>query len=122
MISRLAKNLAKQFLSIPDAGEWKIGCHLIIYRDGNDSISWHADETQGESCILSQTIDGPNNASLVCFQPHKEIRLKNGDEQLELFPIAGDGYCMDDRIQLGYVHAILKTRRNEKGKHMAIIF
>ena len=30
---------------LPD-NEWNIGCDAIVYRNGNDHIGWHADDTQ----------------------------------------------------------------------------
>ena len=32
---------------LPDE-RWGIGVDLIAYRDGEDSIGWHADDTQGK--------------------------------------------------------------------------
>jgi hypothetical protein len=36
-------------------------------------------------------------ARTVCFQPSIKQALCNGDEQIELFPIAGDAYQMDSK-------------------------
>ena len=124
VISKLANRLAAQF-ALED-NQWNIGCHLVLYRDGKDSIAWHSDDTQGEDVVLSVTVDGPiANPRTICFQPAKGSRcLGEGDEQIELYPIPGDGYSMDGSVQGGYVHAMLKTKlsRIYETKRMAIIF
>jgi SAD/SRA domain len=104
--------------------QWNIGCHLVIYRDGKDSINWHADDTQGEDMVLSLTVDGPDDTRSICFQPANTKALQDLDEQIELFPRPGDAYSMDAGVQHGYVHAMLKTGKAgyESGKRMAIIF
>jgi alkylated DNA repair dioxygenase AlkB len=40
-----------RFCSIP---YWTIGVNVVFYRDGNDSIGYHADNDQGEDKILSK--------------------------------------------------------------------
>jgi hypothetical protein len=32
--------------------QWGIGVDLIVYKDGEDSIGWHADDTQGKHWLL----------------------------------------------------------------------
>ena len=124
-IAQVAAQLARQFnLS---NHEWNIGCHLVIYRDGKDSISWHADDTQGEDLVLSLTVDTPNDPRSICFQPANDTPLQAGDEQIELYPMAGDAYSMDGQVQNGYVHAMLKViksnnQQNNEFQRMAIIF
>ena len=97
--------------------------------DGLDSINWHADDTlQGEDVILSLIVDGGSvtDPQTICFQPKNTSPLKNGDEQIELFPIPGDGYSMDDGVvQTGCVHgAMLQTNGGIActAGQMAIIF
>lgn len=45
-VANYARELARQY-NLPN-DEWGIGVDLIIYKDGEDSIGWHADDTQGE--------------------------------------------------------------------------
>ncbi len=81
-----------------------------MYHDGKDSIHWHADDTQGKDVVLSLTVDGPvADARTICFHPATTM-LKTGDEQLELYPIPGDGYSMDGNVQASNIHAMLKRR------------
>lgn len=122
MICGVAEGLASKFGLVNN--HWNIGCHLIMYRDGKDSIHWHADDTQGEDVVLALTVDGPvADARTICFQP-ASTTLKTGDEQLELYPIPGDGYSMDGNVQASYLHAMLKTRQSHVATtgRMAIIF
>ncbi len=103
---------------------WNVGCHLILYLDGKDSIHWHTDDTQGEDVVLSLTVDGPvADAKTLCFQPATTM-LKTGDKQLELYRIPGDGYSIDGNVQASYVHAMLKIRPSYVATtgRMAIVF
>jgi hypothetical protein len=93
-----------------------------LYQDGKDSIHWHADDTHGEDVVLSLTVDSPvADARTIRFQPATTM-LKTGNEQLELYPIPGDGNSMD--VQASYVHAMLKARPSRVATtgRMAIIF
>ena len=50
-VASYAKELARYYRLPQD--EWDIGVDLIVYRDGDDSIGWHADDTQGlSSCLV----------------------------------------------------------------------
>jgi alkylated DNA repair dioxygenase AlkB len=60
VISNFAEKMAFKFGLCNS--QWNIGCHLVIYRDGKDSINWHADDTQEEDMVLSLTVDGPDDA------------------------------------------------------------
>ena len=123
VISDVAAKLASEFKL--ENSEWNIGCNLILYRNGKDSISWHADDTQGEDVVLSLTVESPPDPRTICFQPANTMELQMGDEQIELYPIAGDAYSMDGIVQAGYVHAMLKVTEAtqiEAGKRMSIIF
>jgi hypothetical protein len=120
-ISSLAARLADH-CHLPGEA-WNIGLDLLIYRDGKDNINWHSDDTQEEDTVLSLTVESPEDPRTICFQPSHLVDLQDGDEQLEFYPIAGDGYQMDGRTQVGYVHAVLKEKRDVAGKRrMAIIF
>ena len=123
VVSRVAKRLATMF-NLKNS-DWNIGCHLILYRSGRDSIGWHADDTQGEDVVASLTVDGPpGDARTICFQPASGP--EDGDQQLELFPMIGDVYTMDELVQEYYVHAMMKTKEpNEENcnfQRMSIIF
>lgn len=119
VISKVADNLAFRFHT--ENNVWNIGCHLVVYRDGKDSINWHADDTQGEDLVVSLTVESPTDARTICFQPANSVPLQEGDAQIELFPLAGDAYSMDGVVQHGYVHAMLKMRHGSDGRRMTII-
>jgi hypothetical protein len=75
--------------------------------------------------VLLLMVDGPiNDARTICFQPSNTLTLRTGDEQLELYPIPGDGFSMDGTVQASYVHAMLKTSNSHVDTTgcMAIIF
>ena len=56
-VASYATELAKVY-KLPH-NQWDIGVDLIIYRDGDDSIGWHADDTQGKHQQLPDvTIQG----------------------------------------------------------------
>ena len=53
--------------------------------------------------VLSLTVDGPMaDARIICFQPATRT-LKTGNEQMELYPIPGDGYSINGNVQAPYV-------------------
>jgi hypothetical protein len=119
IISAVAEQLAAKFHL--KNREWNIGCHLVLYRNGRDSINWHADDTQGEDTVASLTVDGQaDDARTICFQPASSP--ENGDQQLELFPMKGDVYTMDELDQKSFVHAMMKTKESSNNQRMAIIF
>ena len=105
VISKVADNLASRFQI--ENNQWNIGCHLVIYWDGKDSINWHADKTQGKDAVVSLIVESPPDAQTLCLQPANGIPLQEGDEQIELFPISGNAYSMDRAVQHEYVHAML---------------
>lgn len=45
-VANYAEELARHY-KLPD-NQWDIGVDLIVYKDGEDSIGWHADDTQGK--------------------------------------------------------------------------
>ena len=91
--SRLAEQLAREF-DLPNA-EWNIGLDLLIYRDGQDGINWHGDNTQEEEVVLCLVTESQEDTRTLCIQPCRNQLLEDGDEQIELFPEAGDAYQMD---------------------------
>ena len=85
--------------------EWNIGVHVIMYRDGTDKMGWHADDTQGESLILTVVLESPtvimksdvrNSCRPVLIKTKWNKHDKTvGDEFIRLFPSQGDAYMMD---------------------------
>ena len=49
-VGSCAKDLARMYKLPHD--QWGIGVDLIVYKDGEDSIGWHADDTQGKHWLL----------------------------------------------------------------------
>ena len=115
----LAKDYAERF-ELPQ-NKWSIGVDLIVYRDGKDSIGWHADDTQAENCVLAVVIES-DGIRPVCIRPNKKVKdLEEGDEEVELYPGQGDGYELDAGCQQGYEHALPK-RKEVKARRMVAIF
>ncbi|GMH53586.1 hypothetical protein TL16_g01483 [Triparma laevis f. inornata] len=101
--------------------EWSIGCDLVVYRDGKDSIGWHADDTQSESCVLAVVVESDGERP-VCIRPNKKVHLLvEGDEEIELYVKEGDGYELDAGCQLGYEHSLPK-KKEVKARRMVAIF
>jgi hypothetical protein len=46
--------VSEQMAELCSVEYWNIGVNAVIYRDGNDSIGFHADNDQGEEKILSK--------------------------------------------------------------------
>ncbi|GMH83199.1 hypothetical protein TrST_g5124 [Triparma strigata] len=115
----LARDFATSF-SLPN-NIWSIGVDLVVYRDGKDSIGWHADDTQNESCVLAVVIESEGERP-VCIRPSKKARaLMDGDEEVELYVKEGDGYELDAGCQAGYEHSLPK-KRDVKARRMIAIF
>ena len=92
----LKKELEKQF-NFPS---FNIGAHVVCYRDGNDSIGWHADDTQGETLIFSVVLSSHNCTRSVKVRPSKNKasaynKLQDGDEEIILSVGERDAYLMD---------------------------
>lgn len=83
--SKVSKRLAKS----QNIKDWNIGADMLLYRDGQDSINFHADNTQKEEIVIALVVT--ETCRPLCVKP------ANGDldEQLEIFPTAGDSYQMD---------------------------
>jgi hypothetical protein len=138
-ISTYAVELATMY-NLPHQ-TWDIGVDCIIYRDGHDSIGWHADDSQGESIILCVVIAHSPSSSGDCdssnISPRSvHIRPKNkythgknksknnlqeGDEEIQLYIHEGDGYDMDGYMQYNYEHCVPK-RCNDTAHRFVLIF
>ena len=85
--------------------EWNIGCDAIVYRNGNDNIGWHSDDTQGESKVMCIVPESPGISRPVHIRPKRNAKkfLADGDEEIQLFVRQGDGckYCF---LNYCYVH------------------
>lgn len=86
-------------------------------------VGFHADDTQGEELIVSVTVQSEQVRKLRIKVPEEKGRKQKiekevGDEELTLYPHAGDVYTMDGRMQRHYVHGILENpqRKDEKGR------
>jgi hypothetical protein len=102
--------------------DFNIGVDALCYRNGKDHIGFHADDTQGEDIVVSLTVES------LC---QRVLRIKPkgdacvGDEQIDLFPCAGDGYSMDGNMQCHYVHSLRKAgsaKNVAEGRRFALIF
>ena len=102
--------------------EFNIGVDLLCYRNGNDHIGFHADDTQGETFVFCLTVESKQQRRLI-IKPAKSSELEIGDEKIELFPTAGDGYDMTGDMQRNYVHSIRKEREGTNvAKRFALVF
>jgi hypothetical protein len=102
--------------------DFNIGVDALCYRDGKDYIGFHADDTQGEDVVVSLTVES------LC---QRVLRIKPkgkacvGDERIDLFPCAGDGYSMDGNMQSHYLHSLRKAGSGNdvaEARRFALIF
>lgn len=103
-IEKLADKLGTKW-SIPN-NDWNIGVQLIIYKPINGKIGWHADNTQGEKLIATVVVESDDRREIKIRPKQrreedekKEMKYRNGDEQITLFIRSGDGYTMDGECQ-----------------------
>ena len=85
--------LSTELASVYGLPEWNIGCDAIVYRNGNDNIGWHSDDTQGESKVTCIVPESPGVSRPVHVRPKKSVKnpLRDGDEEIQLFVRQGDG-------------------------------
>ena len=89
---------------------FSIGVDLICYRNGMDSISWHADDTQEEKTTLAVVVESKARRP-VCIRPKGgKSAYKVGDEELTLYIGEGDGYELTGEVQDHYEHSLPKLK------------
>lgn len=92
VIETLANDLAS-YHELPN-NEWNIGCNAVAYLDGNHSIGFHADDTQGEEIVFTYVPEAPDETRSVVFRTNrtgrKGKRAKPWDEEYHLFIRPGD--------------------------------
>ena len=111
VIESFASEMAKK-LHIPNQ-EWNIGVDVILYRNGNDRIGWHADDTQGEDIILTVVVEtnvirtikirpkrSRNGRSSSSSGRRKDEGYQDGDELIELIVKQGSAYKMDGTFSI----------------------
>ena len=74
---------------------WKIGCDAILYRNGNDNIGYHADDTQGESAIFCIVLESEEVRHLHVKPKGTTQDRKQGDVEVKVLAKDGDAYQMD---------------------------
>jgi hypothetical protein len=117
-VNSFASELATEY-KLPD-NKINIGVDLIVYKDGSDSIGWHADDTQGEDLVLAVVVESHEMRPLK-IRPAKSKSLSDGDEEIELFIGEGDAYAMDRLMQEGYEHCLPK-KENVNSHRLVMIF
>ena len=108
-VASYAEDLARTY----NLSQWDIGVDMIAYKDGGDSIGWHADDTQGETIVVCVVVDAPGEVRPLCIRPNKRKKpLHHGDEEIQLFIAEGDGYDMNGFMQENYEHSLPKKPKN----------
>jgi alkylated DNA repair dioxygenase AlkB len=110
--------------------DFNIGVDVIVYRDATERIGWHADDSQGENrifCLVVESSSIPEARPLKirrnCGYSKKAKKggqaehLEEGDEEVELYPMSGDGYEMDGIVQQHYVHSLPAERATIQKQH-----
>jgi len=100
---------------------WNIGCDMIVYRNGEDKIGWHADDSQGEQVVFCVVAESPETPRKLQIRPHRtNVGLRDGYEEIQLYPAAGDAYVMDGEMQKFYEHSLPRTKSSSR--RLALIF
>ena len=91
-VEKFAHASAREFLQGKyQMDRWNVGMDMIVYRDGQDSCGWHADDTQNE-CLVVAVVVECGSARRVCIRPNRKPStgakragpLEEGDEEIEL--------------------------------------
>ena len=103
VVELLASELAEKF-GLPN-NQWSIGVDLVTYRNGNDRMGWHADDTQEESLILTVVVE-TDARRIVKIRPKKgkNESYNDGDELIELIVRQGSAYKMDGMCSVVLIH------------------
>lgn len=118
-VASYAEELARRY-NLP-LNQWDIGVDMIAYKDGGDSIGWHADDTQGESIVVCVVVDAPGEIRPLHIRPNKRAKaLSHGDEEIQLFIAEGDGYDMNGIMQSGYEHSLPKRLKDSSHRFVLI--
>jgi len=120
--------LSQELLPLCGSSQWGIGVNPVLYRDGVDSLDFHADNNQGEKVIMTLLLsvpagqtgrrpvfikgrpsikEGTNRSVATALQPVS-------DELYELILAPGDAYIMDEQMQGQYLHSVEKTITRKK--------
>ena len=91
---------------------WNAGVNVILYRNGNDSIAYHCDDTQNEQMIGTALISAcENNNRPTIF---KSKTVNQHDSKVPIIKVLlhlkpGDVYYMNTDVQKEFVHGVEKT-------------
>jgi hypothetical protein len=75
----------------------------LVCRDGNDRMGLHADNAQGEKIIMTVLIESPAHGRTVIVKSTSTLKP---DEEIRIILQTGDGYEMDQHMQLVYKHKV----------------
>lgn len=95
-LKKLSEKLAKKFADKLIGKNWGIGVDVIFYRNGKDSINWHADDTQDEGIILTVVIESDERRMVhIRTKGARKKEYEDGDEEIQLIVTGGNAYRMD---------------------------
>ena len=120
-VETLSQVLASKLL--PSPMKWNLGVDVLVYRDGNDKIGWHADDNQGETKIFAVVIES-NISRQVLFKRkvNNKLEIQYGDEYIKLYPSEGDSYEMDGKMQENYLHSVTNNTYKGNIRRIYLIF
>jgi len=102
---------------------WNVGVHATLYRDGNDHLGWHTDETHSETIICTAIVHSVV-PRILRIRPKK--KADRADKTwYELILQNGDVYYMDREMQQHYQHSLVKVRSEEdapRAQRLVLIF
>ncbi len=91
------------------------GCLLNLYRDGQDSMGWHADN--------EKEIDSNKDIASLSLGEHRDFYFKNTTSLEKIHFLLGDGdlLIMKPSCQKSWLHCLPK-RKNVKGYRINLTF
>jgi 2OG-Fe(II) oxygenase superfamily len=87
---------------------WNCGINPVLFRDGSDVIGGHADESQGETQIVT-FIAECNHSRIIHFEPKEKQAIDNRYKQFDLCLQTGDVYVMNGELQKHYDHSVKES-------------
>ena len=116
----IVDELAGKYSELIEILEWGIGVDLVQYKDGEDSIDWHADDNQGETSVLCVIVKLQGTRIVEVRTNSRASEKCDGDEHIILHFEEGDGYVLNEFCQKNYVHRLPKAKDNHSPRWVMV--
>ena len=91
---------------------WNAGVNVVLYRNGNDHISFHSDDTHNEALVSTVLISTCANMNRPTIFKSKNTNRPSTEPQIKvmLFLQPGDAYFINRDVQDHFDHGVEKLK------------